>query len=452
MQPFDSRSLLPVEIVSTGPYHGSAGDELRIIFRSKSAYPPQRFVHYIVFGYKHVRTTLVEEFFQDPFYRYTITAQVPEQGDTGVTMPLMLDIQDENQLSIEQKSLGHFFYPYQAYSTTDRKRKLSEDPSEFFQAKRSASQPLLASKYKGSSSILPGEPVPPMPTFATAMYSPYERLSRVPYGQPLGPSRHQPSYGYAMSPNLAPQSLKVRSPRAASAAYGTVPRLTPAQSPRAAPSSAVAMTRSLSTSSNPTLVRTTSIRSPAPPAPHPYGEVPAFNPYSIYPNAKAVLTIVGDLHAMCDGWNPREAEESRRLVEFERSQTGSAITATFRAVSQEERSPNNACISCIYWARRGEYYVTSVDTIGLLEALVAVRFTVEEKNRIRRNLEGFKPYTVSKNKDECDDVFRLIMGFPSPKPRNIEKDIKIFPWASLGQALKKIIGKYVSGPCLARPN
>jgi hypothetical protein len=33
-------------------------------------------------------------------------------------------------------------------------------------------------------------------------------------------------------------------------------------------------------------------------------------------------------------------------------------------------------------------YVTSVDTIYLLESLVAVRFTVEEKNRIRRNLEG----------------------------------------------------------------
>ena len=209
------------------------------------------------------------------------------------------------------------------------------------------------------------------------------------------------------------------------------------------PANPVVMSRSLSTSSNPTLVRTTSIRPAAPPP-----KVPAFNPYSIYPNAKAVLTIVGDLGSMCDGWSTREAEDSRRLVEFERAQTGSAITATFRAVTQDERSPNNACVSCIYWARRGEYYVTSVDTIGLLEALLAVRFTVEEKNRIRRNLEGFKPYTVSKNKDECDDAFRLIMGFPSPKPRNIEKDIKIFPWASLGQALKKIIGKYVSDLCL----
>jgi hypothetical protein len=36
------------------------------------------------------------------------------------------------------------------------------------------------------------------------------------------------------------------------------------------------------------------------------------------------------------------------------------------------------------------------------------------------------------------------MGFPNPKPRNIEKDVKVFPWKILGHALKKIIGKYVS--------
>jgi hypothetical protein len=36
------------------------------------------------------------------------------------------------------------------------------------------------------------------------------------------------------------------------------------------------------------------------------------------------------------------------------------------------------------------------------------------------------------------------MGFPAPKPRNIEKDVKVFPWKILSHALKKIIGKYVS--------
>jgi hypothetical protein len=180
-------------------------------------------------------------------------------------------------------------------------------------------------------------------------------------------------------------------------------------------------------------------------APQPtYATSAPFNPYAIFPNTKAILHIVGDLQTMCEKWTKEEKSAKRRLVEFQREQTGSTITTSFKAVSPEERSPNNPCISCILWEKKGQCYVTSVDTIALLEALVAVRFTVEEKNRIRRNLEGFKPYTVSKAKDECDDIFRLIMGFPNPKPRNIEKDIKIFPWSILSSALKKIIGKYVS--------
>jgi hypothetical protein len=35
------------------------------------------------------------------------------------------------------------------------------------------------------------------------------------------------------------------------------------------------------------------------------------------------------------------------------------------------------------------------------------------------------------------------MQLPKPKPRNIEKDVKVFKWMSFGDALKKIIGKYV---------
>jgi hypothetical protein len=86
----------------------------------------------------------------------------------------------------------------------------------------------------------------------------------------------------------------------------------------------------------------------------------------------------------------------------------------------------------------------STDTVALLEALISVRFIVEEKNRIRRNLEVFKPDNVAKIKDECEDIFRLTMSFPTPKPRKVEKDIKIFRWSILTQALKKIVGKDVS--------
>ena len=147
---------------------------------------------------------------------------------------------------------------------------------------------------------------------------------------------------------------------------------------------------------------------------------------------------------MTDNWGEDEDQAKRRLVQFSRSQAGGDITTTFAPVTPDERQPNSICVSCIRWDADGECYVTSVDTIYLLESLVAVRFTVEEKNRIRRNLEGFRPITISKGKADTEDFFKLIMGFPNPKPRNIEKDVKVFSWRILAHALKKIIGKYAS--------
>lgn len=176
------------------------------------------------------------------------------------------------------------------------------------------------------------------------------------------------------------------------------------------------------------------------------------NPYALY-STKAILEINGDLESMASGWTQEEWENRRRIVMFSKKQRGSTLTTSFKPVAANERPPNSICISCIYWAEKEECYVTSVDTISLLEQLVAApgRFTVEEKNRIRRNLEGFRPLTVSKAKADSEEFFKVIMGFPAPKPRNIEKDVKVFPWKILGSALKKIISKYSASPSSTLP-
>ncbi|KAG6359683.1 hypothetical protein INS49_013206 [Diaporthe citri] len=192
----------------------------------------------------------------------------------------------------------------------------------------------------------------------------------------------------------------------------------------------------------PTLVRTTSI----PQGTSSMGLGGSYSPFVSH--HKAILHIQGNLESMTVGWTPEEWENRRRIVMFKKSQSGSRLTATFRAVPVNERPPNSICVSCIWWEERHECFVTSVDTIHLLEQLVVSpnRFTVEEKNRIRRNLEGFKPLTVSKAKADSEDFFKIIMGFGNPKPRNIEKDVKVFPWKVLAPALKKIIGKYSASP------
>ncbi|KAG6212994.1 hypothetical protein E4U34_006921 [Claviceps purpurea] len=233
------------------------------------------------------------------------------------------------------------------------------------------------------------------------------------FGGPLGGSRNSLDHASAMS--------------------GGRPSLTPLPMP------------STGGNGTPQLIRTSTIANGAGSS--------AYHPISMYPT-KAVLKINGKLDSMAENWTQEEWDNRRRIVMFRKSQTGSTLQTSFMAVPVHERPANSICISCIWWAEKQECYVTSVDTILLLEQLVAApnRFSVEEKNRIRRNLEGFHPLTVSKAKADSEDFFKVIMGFPNPKPRNIEKDVKVFPWKILEPALKKIIGKYSASPHSSLPS
>ncbi|ORX58033.1 hypothetical protein DM01DRAFT_1318724 [Hesseltinella vesiculosa] len=184
--------------------------------------------------------------------------------------------------------------------------------------------------------------------------------------------------------------------------------------------------------------------------------------YQPYPGlvSSVRVDLVDDLEAMMHDWSAQECQQGRRLVQFWRDDTDpDVIRCRCRPIRQEDPEAldtSNTVVSCIYWPERNDYYITSVDTIYLLESLMRTQFNVEEKNRIRRNLEGFRPMTVAKAKPESAEFFKLVMGFPHPKPRNIEKDIKAFTWKILPYALKKIITKYSSSatkslPPLSRP-
>ena len=277
--------------------------------------------------------------------------------------------------------------------------------------------------------------------------SPYSTMVPTPTGSAFFPSMPRTSSprqaGHHYSTSTASQaSLTAPSPHTPgySPSFMTVksevsPRLP--VTPNARPASAVPQDKVA-----PRLVRTSTIQQ-SPPQAHASSAIhtQSFNPYGMYPH-KANLKLIGDLDSVAKVWTDDQRNASRKLIEFTREQVNSTIHATFKTVTPEERSPANITVSCIRWEGRDECFVTSVDTIYLLESLISVRFTVEEKNRIRRNLEGFRPLTVSKAKLDSEDFFKTIMGFPHPKPRNIEKDVKVFPWKVLSQALKKIIGKY----------
>ncbi|CEG78616.1 hypothetical protein RMATCC62417_13194 [Rhizopus microsporus] len=160
-------------------------------------------------------------------------------------------------------------------------------------------------------------------------------------------------------------------------------------------------------------------------------------------NRQIDLKIIGDTNSVMYSWTAEERDKSRRLVQFWRQKEQTDITCAFKPVlTTHFDQPKTTIVSCIYWVERNDFFITSVDLIALLESLLGTNFNVDEKNRVRRNLEGFRPVTIGKSKPESASFFKLIMSYSDPKPRNIERDLKVFSWQSLPFALKKIIAKY----------
>jgi hypothetical protein len=373
--------------------------------------------------------------------QYAVSAQVPAFISTGYhsfSVPLRLVMDGGHGNTAPQAvEVGSFRYSGQvAQPSQDRKRKASTDSDEI-------SQPLPKKLSTQQLRVQDGESF----SYSQNAASPYSPFLSTPTSAATYPGHQQatsPRPGHHYSTSTASQaSMTAPSPHtpAWSPSFTTVNKASNSPAPPMTPATRQSATASPAKPANPTLMRTSTIQQ----SPGAVGSTTSlgqsFNPYAMYP-LKAVLKLNGDLDAMAERWSVEEFDARRRLVQFTRHQNGSTIHADFKSIAPEDRPPNSITISCIWWEEKKECFVTSVDTIFLLESLVAVRFTVEEKNRIRRNLEGFRPLTVSKSKVESEDFFKTIMGFPNPKPRNIEKDVKVFPWKILAHALKKIISKY----------
>ncbi|CAD6577896.1 MAG: hypothetical protein TREMPRED_002058 [Tremellales sp. Tagirdzhanova-0007] len=382
--PSNEESSSPVE----SPKNSSANKALRVVF---GQCPVQTAVH-----------SFMEPARSGAGQLCRLTATVPNLSSTGGAaigragqIPMYVQVLSETHAVIETIFVGEFIYtttgsrgpPYSAFAQPTSIKRAGDS----LESHRPSPNEYLHRRVLSNG---PRVPSPDLNQFA------------------------QLSSTYQPSPQLGESSSSYPSPYLASS--GTLPG---AAEP--------AITHP---SAQPNLMRSTQV----------LPSVPIPSPYIFTSGQKATLELTGDLMTMSKGWSQEEWFNRRRLVQFWRRQEGVNIYASFRPISQNDypQSQSSIIVSCIFREDTNACYLTSVDTIYLLESLVGTRFTVEEKNRIRRNLEGFRPVTVSKNKPGNEDFFKLIMGFPSPKPRNIEKDVKVFPWEVMGAALKKIIAKY----------
>ncbi|EGV62036.1 hypothetical protein CANTEDRAFT_135965 [Yamadazyma tenuis ATCC 10573] len=162
-------------------------------------------------------------------------------------------------------------------------------------------------------------------------------------------------------------------------------------------------------------------------------------------NTPIKLLFDKDTSTVTENWTEEEVRQQRRLVKFEFvSLTNADFLVNFKPIPKSEFTNDTPIISCIYWQEKDLHIVTSVDIILLLEFLIQQSFSIEEKNRIRRNLQSLQPLTITRSNKNYERFFQLIMSMEDPRPRNIEKDLKVFKWTDLCSALNKVISKYCS--------
>jgi hypothetical protein len=431
------------QITSYSPLQGQQGSTISVYIQSPNELRASPSISIsMLFASKRVECALQN--MSDPNIspkQYVVAAEVPPFTSTGwhaFDVPLRMMMESTNTsippMAVE---VGAFTYTGQtSQKDSFRKRRLSSDSEDALQRpnKKSSIHQLHQDK-SYENAVYTASPYSPFESTPTS--TSVQQTDNLRQTSPR-PSGHKYSASVASAASVKAQSP--HTPPSWSPSFTPVNHASSAPKSSATPATKISADASTGKDSVPALIRTSTIQQSSM-SMNPAVTSQSFNPYAMYPS-KAILKLNGDLDGMAEGWSLEEWDAKRRLVQFTRRQNGSTIHTDFKAVAPEDRQPNSICISCIWWEEKKDCYVTSVDTIFLLESLVAVRFTVEEKNRIRRNLEGFRPLTVSKSKQDSEEFFKIIMGFPSPKPRNIEKDVKVFPWKILAHALKKIIGKY----------
>ena len=458
---------LILQVSSYNPQRGTKGTPIYIYLDSSSdLQSPTPRVLTLMFATRPVPVDLtrLEAREQDICYRYLVSATAPafsETASSNLWIPLCLRVQEQSRLDADLIEIGPWLYEdgkqleYRwSPQEVSRKRKVTDEPSG---TPRSTKRVTLSEQQTTQSQECGSNPHPSASlAYKQSLHDiiDFNNMERryTPYGRSqlqqglqaeTNPAGSQDLVGSASTSHSLMRPPVAQLP-AWNSSYGAGYQSGRNPQPNATPSFQV------SSISSPSPVNLGFVRTSKIPAHPDLGTTPSsngnFNPHKVYP-LRALLEICGNLKAMPEDWTAEERAEKRRIVRFWREQDGATLHVYFKPVKADEQAlPHETCecrVNCVYWEERNEYYLTSVDTICLLEALVAAKFNTAEKNRIRRNLETFKPDTISSRKPERERFFNLIMGLPNPKPRMISKDVKAFNWIELEGALIKIIGKYV---------
>lgn len=153
------------------------------------------------------------------------------------------------------------------------------------------------------------------------------------------------------------------------------------------------------------------------------------------------LDIVGDLQRMVCDWTSGESDEGRRLVNFQQvDRIQSHIVLAPRSMPLGTRRPGAAYMNCVA-TPRGHYF-TVTNFVQLFAFILNRRLGRREIARIRRDLDYYRPITMTER--EGPDFERITGMTVEPRPCSKRSPFKMIPWELLLAALERVATRYVS--------
>ncbi|CAK9787305.1 unnamed protein product [Cutaneotrichosporon oleaginosum] len=145
-------------------------------------------------------------------------------------------------------------------------------------------------------------------------------------------------------------------------------------------------------------------------------------------------------------WDSLDHERVRRLIRFKtsriRGEGGAPVVhVDWQAIDPKQWEGSNekgTCTISIIKAQ-SDSWVTSVDLMNIAECVLDTHLCTEEKNRIRRCFEDKKPKCLNPG----DPFYVLLQSYNSPKPRNIDKSVKVYRAINLMAMMKKLCRSYI---------
>jgi hypothetical protein len=118
--------------------------------------------------------------------------------------------------------------------------------------------------------------------------------------------------------------------------------------------------------------------------------------------------------------------------------------------TEEDCPPDSKLISCIYVSGCPDLgdtcVITSADFLSLVGWMLGnpEDFDVTERDRIRRNMEIFRPVTLYKSKHTGSmwELYSQIIAYRNPRPLNITNDFKVFRWDNLEIMMRRMANSY----------